>query len=50
MKIICTAEEKENMLKTIDVSFVCPFVEDCPEFDNCKECAERLIEWEIVDE
>ena len=50
MKIICTAEEKKNMLLTIDVSFACPFVEECLEFENCKACAEQLIEWEIVDE
>ena len=50
MKIICTTEEKKSMLITIDTSFACPFVEEeCPEFENCKKCAEQLIEWEIID-
>lgn len=51
MKIICTAEEKKSILITIDVAFACPFIDqECLEFENCKACAEQLIEWEIVDE
>ena len=55
MKIICTSDEKEVLMKSIIKSPICPFaattdcpVETCYEAE-CEDCVNKLVEWEIKD-
>lgn len=56
MKIICTSDEKEVLMKSIIKSPICPFTAttDCPvEICNateCEDCVNKFIEWEIVED
>lgn len=51
MKIICTAEEKEQLIITMSCGTQCPFAETkghkCSGFANCMTCVENGIEWII---
>lgn len=55
MKVSCTKKEKEGMIRAISDSIYCPFVIEgvwgleCPysRHDNCEDCLEERIEWEI---
>ena len=51
MKITCTAEEKETMVKTLAKSRVYPCVlvnSNCLKYTACDECVEKNIEWEVT--
>ena len=56
MKIICTKQEKDLLIKALDESGVCIFPdEDCSEFSSlnkniCIACFEKRIEWKITDQ
>jgi len=51
MKIICTQEEKEKLVKVLPDIFYAPCSPDC-QYD-CQECVDYLIskniEWQIED-
>ena len=56
MKITCTSDEKEVLMKSIIKSPICPFTEAtayCPveicHVEECKDCVNKFIEWEITD-
>ena len=49
MRIICTNNEKENLIYIISKSPICPSEKDCPIDKNCRQCIESLFDWEIID-
>ena len=55
MKIICTEEEKENLMEVMELSSICPFdfYNDgamCKKYDShCWKCMSNNIEWDITD-
>ena len=56
MKIICTKEEKREIITAISNSEYCPlasqhFGDDCAEYSYkaCKKCVEKYIEWVVTD-
>ena len=58
MKIVCTKEEKENLLIALlnSKTVPCPMTSTvqgemaCFIMGNCKRCYENNIEWEVTDE
>ena len=54
MKIICTQEEKEQLIMVAICSSQCPFAEtkdhNCDGSLNCRKCIEEGLEWEIKEE
>lgn len=60
MKIICTKQEKSQLISTLVQSQVCPIfiVDACggcgfttdADRDKCVKCYEDHIDWEIIDE
>ena len=59
MIIICTEEEKKNMIDAINTTKICPFADDflCPSLPEgydiraqCRYCAENSITWYIEKE
>lgn len=52
MKIICTKQEKANILRALGEADICPFEENFGLICNpghCEFCCEDHIEWELKD-
>lgn len=52
MTIICTEEQKKSFIYQADSKIFCPFMNDdmvdcC---NDCKQCIENNIHWEITNE
>lgn len=54
MKISCTKKEKERLIKTCCfekyINTVPNFAPWCTMFQDCGECWEKSVDWEITDE
>lgn len=49
MKIVCTKEEKKELIKTMSESNFCPFLY-CEDYKDCDECIRKRIKWLTVKE
>lgn len=49
IKITCNKHQKEIIKKALFVSGECPIEEACDEKDDCKECPEKRIQWELLE-
>lgn len=54
MKIVCTAEEKEQLIITMSCGTQCPFAQTdsvvCDGLMQCKPCVEKNVDWEITND
>jgi hypothetical protein len=54
IKITCTQEEKDEIVKLFDTSDVCIFpkkIKQCTDRkESCHDCFDFEIEWEIIDQ
>lgn len=51
MKVICTEEQKQELINAMAYFRSCPWVtSECEGGISCAECYEKNIEWEIEDE
>lgn len=49
MKIICTKQEKEDLVEILTAAAWCYWEEKCESDMSCSDCIECHIEWEIKD-
>ena len=53
IKITCSDKDKTSLLDCIMESIKCPFsknIKECAEFEDCSECIEKNIEFEIKED